>query len=102
MVNESSPVRVVRVRQASRLDACIVEFVDQGEGAIRRTWTHVCAQASHESRLPGAPHHRDEPRERCVSLVLLDSEITIDAHGGSLSAEAAGRLALATDALVKS
>jgi hypothetical protein len=34
--------------------------------------------------------------------VLLDSEITIDAHGGSLSAEAAGRLALATDALVKS
>jgi FMN reductase len=36
------------------------------------------------------------------TLVLLDSEITIDAHGGSLSADAGGRLALATDALVKS
>ena len=36
------------------------------------------------------------------TLVLHDSEITIDAHGGSLSADAAGRLAVATDALVKS
>jgi FMN reductase len=35
------------------------------------------------------------------TLVLLDAEVTLDAQGGTLSSDAAGRLALATDALVK-
>jgi FMN reductase len=39
--------------------------------------------------------------QRGETLVVLDSEITIDGNGGSLSADAAGRLAVASDAIVK-